>query len=206
MTPRRKTVAIFLAGSVFGAGLILLLFASAGRLASWRLDHPPVTGSIGNTAPAAPPPSAPSHPSPIPDPLVSVLLLDFATGWTRISAGPTHLDGELWVPEIKTVVKNSGADEIQRVWLKAMFIDNKGIITCEQSELVEQLPPGYARGPIFLTGRTGYPGTSTFVQLRSVTQQWRYELYQATTNTGPWTKIGVGLVDLPSDPRPMARR
>jgi len=201
MNPRRKTLAIFLAGSVCGAALMLLLLASAGRLSTWRLDRSSATGPVARTAPAAA-----SHPSPTPDPLVSVLLLDFATGWTRISAGPTHLDGELWVPEIKTVVKNTGTDEIQHVWLKAMFIDNKGIITSEQSELVEQLPPGYARGPIFLTGRTGYPGTSTFVQLRSVTQQWRYELYQATTNIGPWTKIGVGLVDLPSDPRPMARR
>ncbi len=206
MNPRRKTLAIFLVGSVCGAGLILLLLASAGRLASWRLDRSPVTGSVPNGAPAAPPPSAASQTSPIPDPVASVLLLDFATGWTRISAGPTHLDGELWVPEIKTVVKNTGAGEIQRIWLKAMFIDNKGIITSEQSELVEQLPPGYARGPIFLTGRTGYPGTSTFVQLRRVTQQWRYELYQATTNTGPWTKIGVGLVDLPSESRPIVRR
>jgi hypothetical protein len=131
--------------------------------------------------------------TPVPDDSSAIFLLDFSTTWTAQSRGYTALDGQLWVPEIKMVVKNMGVLEINEVYLRAVFLDEKGVITSESSESIKSIPPGYAKGPIFILGTVGYMSKPS-LRWNAPATKWRYELYQGHSSSGPWKQIQSGFV------------
>jgi hypothetical protein len=104
------------------------------------------------------------------------------------------------------VVKNSTAKEIPRLWLRALFLDEQLTVTSEEVVLVEKVPPGWRKGPVFLTGKAGYPGASSLEWMKDPARLWRYELFQGASPAGPWTRIGAGVVNNETDYRPLARR
>jgi hypothetical protein len=128
------------------------------------------------------------------------------TSWTITSAGRTALDGDLLVPEIRTVVKNGTQKEIPSVWLRAIFLDEQLVITSEQIVAIEKVPPGWRKGPVFLTGKAGYPGESSLDWMKDPARLWRYELFRGATAAGPWTRIRAGVVDRATDYHPLAHR
>jgi hypothetical protein len=140
------------------------------------------------------------------EPLAPILLLDFETGWTTTSAGRTDLEGDLWVPEIRTVVKNGTLKEVPSVWLRAIFLDEQLVITSEQVVAIDKLPAGWRKGPVFLTGKAGYPGDSSLHWMNDPARLWRYELFRGASATGPWTRIGAGVVKHATDYHPVAHR
>lgn len=195
--------AVFLAGTVFGLTLPWLFQSSAEALTR---PQPRRDTVLPRDVPTPSPSVAPPQPATSPQALASILLLDLDTGWTTTSAGRTHLEGDLWVPEIRTTVKNGTLKEIPGLWLRAIFLDEQLVITSEQVTLVEKVPPGWRKGPIFLTGKAGYPGESSLAWMDDPARLWRYELFQGTSATGPWTKIGAGVVKNTADFHSIAHR
>jgi hypothetical protein len=131
--------------------------------------------------------------TPVPDDSSTIFLLDFSTAWTAQSRGYTALDGRLWVPEIKTVVKNMGGLEISEVYFRAVFLDEKGVITSESRESIKSIPSGYSKGPLFIRGTVGYTN-KPFFGWNAPATKWRYELYEGHSPSGPWKQIQFGFV------------
>jgi hypothetical protein len=169
----------FIAGVVVG-GVGILMLKSTPRPSSSQSPQPRRYASA----------------TPVPDDSSAIFLLDFSTAWTAQSKGYTALDGQLWVPEIKVVVKNMGVLEISEVYLRAVFLDEKGVITSESSESIKSIPPGYAKGPVFILGTVGYTSKPS-LRWNAPATKWRYELYQGHSSSGPWKQIQTGLVMSP---------
>jgi hypothetical protein len=197
--------AVFLAGAAVGLTLPWLFQTSAEALTRPQ-PRRDTTGSTPIATLTPSPSPAPAPPAKGTQSLAPIVLLEFETGWTTTSAGRTDWEGDLWVPEIRTVVKNPTLKEIPRVWLRAIFLDEQLVITSEQVTLVEKVPPGWRKGPIFLTGKAGYPGDSSLEWMNDPARLWRYELFQGASETGPWTRIGAGVVKLAADYQPIAHR
>lgn len=126
-------------------------------------------------------------------------LSDFQTNWTLESRGSSPLDGMLWLPQIKFTVRNTGAVDINQLWLKAMFLDSDGVIKGDESiTSVGAVPSGLAKGPNFLRGTLGYTSDMAFLpMIDDAKNKWRFVLYAGDSYSGPWVKIHTGSVDLP---------
>jgi hypothetical protein len=129
---------------------------------------------------------------PVSSPLVepSVELLDFSTSWVNQSRGMTTLDGKIWVPQVKTTVKNLGDADLPSLVIRVAFINDKGVITSDSKEWIRDLPAGYAKGPFFIKGTVGYTNDWAFVDMANDDKKkWKYDLFYSTSYNGPWKKV-----------------
>ncbi len=123
----------------------------------------------------------------------NIEILRLTTTWKGQSRGTTTLDGALWVPELRMSVRNTSSQDIDVFYLKAQFIDSKGVLTGDPvTRSVREIPQSATKGPVFLSGDIGY--TSDWAILG---QKWRYKLYVSSRYGGPWSQVAAGAIDLP---------
>jgi len=109
--------------------------------------------------------------------------------WAKTSRGLTALEGVLWVPEVKMTIRNTGDRDLEELYFKALFLDHEGTITDEDVEVVESIPAGYTRGPVFLRGSVGYTSSNALALLAADKKSWRVDLFEGKSYSGPWKKI-----------------
>ena len=127
-------------------------------------------------------------------------LVDIEARWEAQSRGFTALDGQIWVPTVRAVVKNTGSHDIDSVHFRAVFLDRNGIITSESREGVDSIPSGYSKGPVFIRGSAGYESDTAFLGMTGSNgekNKWRFDLFSGDSHAGPWTKIRSGTIELP---------
>lgn len=89
---------------------------------------------------------------------------------------------------------------IERLYLRAVFLDEKGVITSEAKEAVESVPAGYSKGPVFIPGSVGYRDDMPFLSMvgsDGEKNKWKFDLFSGESYSGPWTKIRSGTVSVP---------
>ena len=130
----------------------------------------------------------------------NVSLNDFSVSWITTARGMTAVDGRLWVPQVKTTVKNDGSSDLDSYVLRAVFLDEKGVITSESKEWIRDLPAGYAKGPFFINGSVGYTSDMPFMgMVKDETKKWRYDIFTSLSYSGPWKKIKSDYVPVPAE-------
>jgi len=110
--------------------------------------------------------------------------------WKSTSQGLNLSDGMLYVPEIQMTVKNSGKFEIEDIRFKVVFLDDNGVITSDSTGLTGTIPPGYVKGPIFISGSVGYTNS-----IMPFNVKWRFDLFVRNSYSAPWTKIKSGVIE-----------
>ncbi|MDH7572559.1 MAG: hypothetical protein QHH27_03280 [Clostridia bacterium] len=135
------------------------------------------------------PQSEPGASDTVPQVSASYEITELKAYWTKTSRGATALEGVLWVPAIKMNIKNTGQQEIEKLYLKALFLDEEGVITDEAIEVLESIPAGYTRGPVILRGSVGYTSSNAIAILTAYEKKWQVDLFEGESYSGPWKKL-----------------
>ena len=164
---------------------VLTIQSSPSRSANVPpVNVPPANVPLKNTTETAP---------------VAYKVQEIAVTWTTTARGFTELDGQLWVPEVRATIRNTGDAPTENLYLQAVFYDQDKVIKGDPAiASLHSIPAGFAQGPVFLKGSVGYTSDWALINMGENPQQmWNYELSIGTSYFGPWEMIDKGKVSLP---------
>ena len=132
----------------------------------------------------------------------------FKTTWETTARGFTEAEGLLWVPQINFTIKNTGLQDIENLYFKAIFLDSENVIKGDDSiESIDSIPASYSKGPIFIQGSVGYTSDYAFIDmLDDASKSWRFDLFEGESYSGPWKKIKSGTIELPEQYKAMRKQ